>query len=48
MLFWVDSFDHLFGLVDELEKWMKVGKLENVSPGEPEISEADLKSFLSV
>ncbi|MBI3721193.1 MAG: phenylalanine 4-monooxygenase [Fimbriimonas ginsengisoli] len=47
LLFWVDSFDHLFSLVDELEKWMKAGKLENVSPGEPAISEADLKSFLA-
>jgi len=25
---------------------MKQGKLDNVAPGEPEISEADLKSFL--
>jgi phenylalanine-4-hydroxylase len=46
LLFVVDSFDHLFGLVDELEKWMKEGKLNNVSPGEPEVSEADLKSFV--
>jgi phenylalanine-4-hydroxylase len=33
-------------LVDELEKWMKDGRLNNVSPGEPEVSEGDLKSFL--
>lgn len=46
LLFIVDGFDHLFSLVDELEKWMKDGKLSNVSPGEPEISEADLASFL--
>jgi len=46
LLFIVDGFDHLFSLVDELEKWMKEGKLNNVSPGEPEISEADLASFL--
>ena len=45
LLFIVDSFDHLFSLVDELEKWMKEGKLNNVSPGEPEVSESDLKSF---
>jgi len=25
---------------------MKEGKLNNVSPGEPEVSEGDLKSFL--
>lgn len=46
LLFIVDSFDHLFALVDELERWMKDGKLNNVSPGEPEVSESDLKSFI--
>jgi len=46
LLFIVDSFDHLFSLVDQLEDWMKHGKLNNVSPGEPSISHADLKSFV--
>jgi phenylalanine-4-hydroxylase len=46
LLFFVDSFDHLFTLVDTLEKWMRAGKLNNVAPGEPEINERDLKSFL--
>jgi phenylalanine-4-hydroxylase len=46
LLFIVDSFDHLFSLVDELEAWMKQGKLSNVAPGEPEVNEEDLKSFL--
>ena len=46
LLFVVDSFDHLFSLVDRLEQWMKDGKLNNVAPGDPEIDEADLKSFL--
>ncbi len=46
LLFWVDSFDHLFGLVDELERWMRQGRLDNVSGGEPEVGEADLRSFL--
>ena len=46
LLFVVDSFDHLFSLVDELERWMKDGKLDNVAPGEPLINEADLQSFL--
>jgi phenylalanine-4-hydroxylase len=46
LLFVVDSFDHLFSLVDQLEAWMKDGKLSNVAPGEPEVNEADLKSFL--
>jgi phenylalanine-4-hydroxylase len=46
LLFVVDSFDHLFSLVDELEKWMKAGKLNNVAPGEPNVNEHDLQSFL--
>jgi phenylalanine-4-hydroxylase len=46
LLFIVDSFDHLFSLVDRLERWMKEGKLNNVAPGEPEVNETDLKSFL--
>jgi phenylalanine-4-hydroxylase len=46
LLFYVDSFDHLFSLVDELEKWMLDGKLNNVSPGEPGISAEDIDSFL--
>lgn len=46
LLFIVDSFDHLFSLVDRLEEWMKAGRLSNVVPGEPEINERDLASFL--
>ncbi len=46
LLFIVDSFDHLFTLVDQLEKWMREGKLNNVAPGEPRIDERDLRSFL--
>jgi phenylalanine-4-hydroxylase len=46
LLFIVDSFDHLFELVGELEQWMRQGRLNNVSPGEPAISEPDLRSFL--
>jgi phenylalanine-4-hydroxylase len=46
LLFVVDSFDHLFHEIDALEEWMKQGKLNNVSPGEPAVNEADLKSFL--
>ena len=33
LLFIVDSFDHLFELVGELERWMREGRLDNVSPG---------------
>jgi phenylalanine-4-hydroxylase len=47
LLFIVDSFDHLFSLVDELETWMKAGKLDNVVGGEPEVNETDLQSFLT-
>ena len=46
LLFVVDSFDHLFSLVDTLEKWMRAGRLNNVAPGEPEVNEADLLSFI--
>ena len=46
LLFVVDSFEHLFAEVGRLEDWVKAGKLDNVSPGEPAISEADLASFL--
>lgn len=46
LLFVVDSFDHLFSLVDDLERWMRAGKLDNVAPGEPAVNERDLRSFL--
>lgn len=43
LLFIVDSFDHLFDLVERMERLMLEGKLNNVAPGEPFISEDDLK-----
>ncbi len=43
LLFVVDSFDHVFDLVNRLERWMRDGKLNNVAPGLPEI---DVHSFL--
>lgn len=46
LLFIVDSFDHLFDEVERLIEWMDQGKLNNVSPGEPHVSEDDLRSFL--
>lgn len=46
LLFYVDSFDHLFSLVDTLEQWMKDGKLDNVAFGEPGVNAEDLESFL--
>src|SRR5262249_13543067 len=33
LLFIVNSFDHLFSLVDKLEQWMREGRLNNVAPG---------------
>lgn len=47
LLFVIDSFDHLFSLVDDLERWVKDGKLNNVAPGEPNVSDLDIESFLS-
>ena len=47
LLFIIDSFDHLFELVDRLERWMHDGKLFNVAPGLPEINDGDLRSFLA-
>ena len=46
LLFVVDSFEHLYNLVSELERWMLEGKLDHVAPGEPAVGEADLTSFL--
>lgn len=46
LLFFVDSFEHLFSEVDRLEAWMKSGRLNNTAPGEPHANEEDLKSFL--
>ena len=46
LLFIVDSFDHLFGMVDRLEHWMREGKLYNVAPGLPEVHRNDLRSFM--
>jgi phenylalanine-4-hydroxylase len=45
LLFYVESFDHLFTLVGELERWMKEGKLNDVAPGEPQVNAADIESF---
>ena len=46
LLFIIDSFDHLFDLVDTLERWMREGRLDNVAPGLPEVHEGDLRSFM--
>ena len=46
LLFYVESFSHLFSEVERLEQWVLDGRLDNVSPGEPLINETDLHSFL--
>jgi phenylalanine-4-hydroxylase len=46
LLFVIDSFEQLYQEVDRLEQWVLDGKLNNVSPGEPDINETDLRSFL--
>ena len=46
LLFVISGFDHLFSLVDQLEYWIRNGRFDNVAPGEPAISETDIRSFL--
>ncbi len=46
LLFVIEDFEHLFYLVHDLEKRMDAGQLDNLQPGEPEVNEVDLKSFL--
>jgi phenylalanine-4-hydroxylase len=46
LLFWVDSFEHLFDLVIQLEQWMVQGKLDNAAPGEPALEDRDVASFI--
>lgn len=46
LLFVVESFDHLYDEVGRLEQWLRDGRLDHVAPGEPQMSEADLQSFL--
>lgn len=47
LLFIVESFGHLYDLVNELERWMRAGKLNHVAPGDPVVNESDLQSFLA-
>ena len=47
LLFIVESFGHLYELVNELERWMTAGKLNHVAPGDPAVNETDLQSFLA-
>ena len=45
LLFIVDSFEHLYRLVGDLERWMIEGRLSHVAAGEPLVREEDLLSF---
>jgi phenylalanine-4-hydroxylase len=45
LLFVVESFEHLYSLAGELERWMVAGRLANVAPGEPVVRQQDLQSF---
>jgi phenylalanine-4-hydroxylase len=45
LLFAIESFEHLFYEVGRLEEWALSGKLSHVSPGEPLVNDADLRSF---
>lgn len=46
LLFVIEDFEHLFYLVHDLEQRLDAGLLDNLQPGEPEVNEVDLKSFL--
>jgi phenylalanine-4-hydroxylase len=46
LLFVIEDFEHLFYLVHDLEKRLDAGLLDHLQPGEPEVNEVDLKSFL--
>ncbi len=46
LLFVIESFEHLYGEVEKLERWLKEGKLDYVAPGEPGVSQEDLEEFL--
>lgn len=48
LLFIIESFEHLYQEVEQLEDWLLSGKLDNVAPGEPTISEDDLQVFLNI
>ena len=45
LLFTVEGFDHLYALTGSMEDMLRSGRLDNVAPGEPDISVADLESF---
>jgi phenylalanine-4-hydroxylase len=46
LLFVIESFEHLYEEVDRLEQWLMTGQLDHVAPGQPKVSDSDLKEFL--
>jgi len=47
LLFVVESFEHLYNMVNDLEEWLRAGKLNHVAPGDPVVNAQDLQSFLT-
>jgi phenylalanine-4-hydroxylase len=47
LLFVIDSFDQLYSEVEKLERWMKEGRLDNLTGGEPGISDEEAEPFLA-
>ncbi|MFN7922493.1 MAG: phenylalanine 4-monooxygenase [Bryobacteraceae bacterium] len=45
LLYVVRGFEHLYEEVSRLEQWMKLGRLDRVAGGNPEVSAEDLESF---
>ena len=46
LLFTIESFEELYREARRLAEWMRDGRLDHVAPGEPEVNERDLVSFL--
>lgn len=46
LLFVIDSFEQLYEEVHRLEEWLRLGKLDHVAPGEPQVDDENLKDFL--
>ncbi len=46
LLFVVEDFDHLFAEVKRLEEWIAEGRLDNVAPCEPEITQDEIEVSL--
>lgn len=45
LLFVIDSFEELYEEMDRTEKWLKEGRLDNLAPGIPALSDQEIKDF---